>query len=102
MAYAINRRREVNLMNEKHYDPQTSVGEEEAGLPATPARPFRKTVSQGASVIESTGIYDQGLSPDIIKEIKAQKQSGDFRTIAGRPWWVSTYGVEDLKKAGLV
>ena len=90
-------------MSEKNFEvPQTPMGEE-GGLPAEPpAQRFRKTGSVGASAIESTGIYNKGLSPDIIEEIKVQKKSGDFRTIAGRPWWVSTYDVKDLKKAGLV
>ncbi len=91
-------------MSEKNIEvPQTPAGNE-GSLPATenPARPFRKTESAGASAIESTSIHDRGLSEDIVNEIKKQKQSGNFRTIAGRPWWVSTYDVEDLKKAGLL
>lgn len=91
-------------MSEKNMEVPQALVENEGGLPAAenPARPFRKTESAGASAIESTGIYSQGLTPDIVAEIQAQKKSGDFRTIAGRPWWVSTYDVEDLKKAGLV
>ncbi len=94
----------MNIMSEKKIEvPQTTV-DNKGSLPAAenPACRFRKTESVGAHAIESTGIYSQGLTPDIVVEIQAQKKSGDFRTIAGRPWWVSTYDVEDLKKAGLV
>ncbi len=91
-------------MSEKNIEvPQVPVGND-GGLPVAenPAHSFRKTESKGASAIESTSIYSQGMTPDIVAEIQAQKKSGDFRTIAGRPWWVSTYDIEDLKKAGLV
>lgn len=74
------------------------------GLPAAqnPAEGFRATVSQGASMVESTGLYASGLTPEVIAEIRAQQQSRDFRTIAGRPWWASTYSAEELKAAGLI
>lgn len=48
------------------------------------------------------GEVASGLTPDIINEIKFQRKTGNFRKIAGRPWWASVYSAEELKKAGLI
>lgn len=69
--------------------------------PPSPAEAFRQTTSIGANAVESTHLFNEGLSEGVVEEIKKQKASGDFRTIAGRPWWASTYSAEELKNAGL-
>ncbi len=61
---------------------------------------FKKEPS-GGSLIPMGGVSG-GLTPDIINEINFQQKTGNFRKIAGRPWWTSVYTSEELKKAGLI
>jgi hypothetical protein len=67
----------------------------------TPADLFAISQSRGASAVESTDLYVEGLSTRVVAEIRRQQATGDFRKIAGRPWWVTTFTEEELKKAGL-
>ena len=66
-----------------------------------PAQLLRKATSSGTRIIVTEGLSDT-LTPNIIEEIQSQQASGDFREIAGRPWWTSKYSAEELKKAGLI
>ncbi len=71
-------------------------------LDKNPARLHRESESAGAWAIEVAGLYNEGLSPRVAEEIRDQMKSGDYRRIAGRPWWYSVFTPEELEEAGLL
>lgn len=42
------------------------------------------------------------LSAEVIAGIKREQSSGKIRMVAGRPWWVSSFSLDELKGAGLI
>lgn len=67
----------------------------------SPAVILRADQSQGRAV-ETTRLYSEGLTPETIAEIKQQKATNNYRTIAGRAWRLSTFSESELKNAGLI
>jgi len=70
-------------------------------LETKPPLPLRNNASRSPRIVVSPNI-SEGLTLATIARIKAERASGNYDFVSGRPWWLSAFPQSDLKEAGLL